>query len=117
MPTHARYEANKEYYKRKGKERYYILHPNALGSGASKLGALNPNWKGDNIKCMNALHTWIRRHKPKPVFCEECHKNQPYDVANISGQYLRDVNDYRWLCRKCHMLSDGRMNNLKQFQE
>lgn len=50
----------------------------------------------------NAIHEWIRRRKKKPEFCECCNKEKPYDLANISGKYLRNVNDYKWLCRKCH---------------
>jgi len=75
------------------------------------MGDKNPNWKGDNVE-ITALHNWIRRYKPKPEFCEECHKNKPYDLANISGEYKRDINDFEWLCRKCHMTKDGRIYNL-----
>ena len=83
--------------------------------GNSKWGEKNPIWKGDKVKC-DALHAYIRRHKPKPELCERCHKNKPYDLANISGKYKRDVNDFEWICRSCHMKSDGRINNLKQYQ-
>ena len=76
----------------------------------------NPLWKGEKVGYIS-LHLWIRNHKPKPTLCEECHQNPSYELANISGKYLRDINDYRWLCRRCHMKSDGRMKNLKQYQE
>ena len=65
-------------------------------------------WKGDNVGYAG-LHAWVRRNKPKPEFCEECGKVPPRDLANISGKYLRDVNDYEWLCRRCHQKSDGRL--------
>lgn len=71
----------------------------------------NGMWKGNEVG-YSSLHEWIKNHKPKSDFCEECHKNKPYDLANISGQYLRDINDFKWVCRSCHMKSDGRMNNL-----
>jgi len=77
----------------------------------SMLGKNNPMWKGDNVS-YRSLHEWIENHKSKPKLCEECHKNPPFDLANISGKYLRDINDYRWLCRSCHMKSDGRLINL-----
>ena len=68
----------------------------------------NINWKGDNVG-YNSLHEWIRNRKQKPEFCEYCAKKQPTDLANISQKYKRDVNDFEWLCRKCHMKKDGRL--------
>lgn len=80
-----------------------------------KIGEKNPNWAGDEVK-MGALHYWVKRRKPKPKFCEECGRDPPRDLANISQAYKRDIDDYRWLCRKCHMKSDGRFLNLKKGQ-
>jgi hypothetical protein len=68
-------------------------------------------WKGDLVG-FGGLHTWVRNHKPKPELCECCQKQEPYDVANISGEYKRDINDFQWLCRKCHMANDGRLTKL-----
>lgn len=65
----------------------------------------NPMWKGNNVG-NNALHEWVRRNKPKIEICEQCNKNKSFDIANISGKYLRDVNDYKWMCRSCHMKLD-----------
>lgn len=81
-----------------------------------KLNELNPNWKGDDVGLIN-LHRWIERRKAKPDFCENCKKKEPMDLANISGEYKRDISDFKWLCRSCHMNEDGRIKNLKQFQE
>jgi ribosomal protein L37AE/L43A len=74
----------------------------------------NPMWKGDNVG-YGSLHEWIRKRKIKPNFCEYCKIRKAYDLANISQTYKRDINDYIWLCRSCHMKSDNRINNLKQF--
>jgi len=79
----------------------------------AKLGKLNPMWKGDEVG-YGPLHSWIKRHKKKPLFCEECGQYPPYDLANISGKYKRDVNDFKWVCRRCHMKEDGR---LKRFAD
>lgn len=99
---------------------YHRNHPNALyGRREAKLGENNPNWKGGdgcNIKSLSSFHEYIRNHKPKPELCEDCGKVPPYDVANISGEYKRDLSDWKWICRRCHMVEDGRINNLKQFK-
>ena len=84
----------------------------------AKLGQRNPMWKGDNV-CNDALHHWIHRHFPKPELCQICNDKTPYDIANINSKYnpetyTRDLKNWRWLCRRCHMESDGRMENLRQ---
>jgi len=71
-----------------------------------RTGFKNPVWKGDDAG-YDAIHKWIHKNKPKPELCEECHQKPPTDCANISGEYRRDINDYRWMCRKCHMIFDG----------
>ena len=78
---------------------------------SAKRGKDNHNWKGDNVS-YKSLHIWVKRHKPKSKLCEDCNEQTPYDLANISGEYKRDVDDYKWVCRSCHMKEDGRMNNL-----
>ena len=88
-------------------------------SNKSRTSNKNPTWKGDKVR-YKALHHWVRRHKPKSEVCECCDQKptskRGLDLANISQQYKRDINDYEWLCRKCHMTKDKRMNNLKQFK-
>jgi len=76
----------------------------------------NSQWKGDKVG-RTSLHRWIERRKPKPTKCQQCNKRKAIDLANISGLYKRDINDYKWICRRCHMIEDGRINNLKQYKE
>jgi hypothetical protein len=67
-------------------------------------------WKGDNIKSYSALHTWIRKHKYNFGFCEICGKiSNKLDLANVSGKYIRDFNDFEWLCRGCHNKTHGKI--------
>lgn len=75
------------------------------------IGKKNGAWKGDSVSYIS-LHQWVRDNKLKSQFCENCKKVEPYDVANISGEYKRDINDYKWLCRKCHMDEDERLKKL-----
>lgn len=86
-----------------------------MNRSKSKLGSKNPLWKGNKVG-YTSLHGWVKRHKPKSLFCEKCGKvTDKLDCANISGNYLRDIYDFRWLCRSCHMREDGRLNNLFAF--
>ena len=73
---------------------------------AVKKADKSPYWKGDDAS-YGQLHLWVRRHFPKPMLCEECSKEKSWlDLANITGVYDRDINNYRYLCRKCHMKYD-----------
>ena len=83
--------------------------------GLSKMGDKNHMWNGDNVG-YNTLHEWIRRHKKKRILCECCNIQNSFDLANISGDYKRDINDFEWLCRSCHMKKDGRLEKLKVSQ-
>jgi hypothetical protein len=78
---------------------------------ASKIGDKNPQWKGDNVGYF-ALHIWVRLRKEKPDVCDCCEIKPPHDLANKSGEYKRDLDDWMWLCRRCHMQLDGRLNKL-----
>ena len=74
----------------------------------------NHNWKGDKAG-YKVIHDWVKIRKPKPKNCEECGIRKDYlELANISGEYKRDINDYRYLCVKCHKIFD---NTLEQFIE
>lgn len=74
----------------------------------SKLGNKNGMWKGEKAGYC-AIHIWITKRFPKTKKCQNCKKVPPYDLANISGEYKRDLSDWKWLCRRCHMKEDGRM--------
>lgn len=81
----------------------------------SKLGIKNPKWKGDSVG-LEALHIWVTKRFPKTEKCQMCKKVKPYDLANISQKYKRDTSDWEWLCRKCHMIKDGRLNNFIKYK-
>lgn len=93
--------------------KYSQLHKERIG--LAKLGEKNPNWAGYDTKIeYTALHAWVRKRFPKPDTCPDCKTRPPYDLANITGTYNRDLENWKYLCRSCHMLSDGRMKNLAQ---
>ena len=70
-------------------------------------GSNNPNWVGNEVKRVG-LHRWVRKHKPEPELCEHCGLKPPYDLAN-KGIYDRDLSNWEYLCRRCHMAKDGRL--------
>jgi len=76
----------------------------------SRIGDKNPMWKGDNVGYFS-LHEWVIIRFPKPELCECCKKVPPHDLAN-KGIYNRELKNWEWLCRRCHMTKDGRMEKL-----
>jgi len=77
----------------------------------AKSGKNNPAWKGDTVGYAS-LHEWVTNHKLKPELCENCKCNPPRDLHNTPGTYKRNLEDWVWLCRKCHMIEDERLEQL-----
>jgi rubrerythrin len=80
-----------------------------------RLGNQNPNWSDKPI-IINSLHSYVKRRLAKPDKCPSCHLVKRLDLANIADKpnpetYTRDLKNWEWLCRKCHMEKDGRLNN------
>lgn len=68
-----------------------------------------------SIKGYTSLHERLRREYPHNGECNDCGiSTSKLDLANISQEYLDDISDWEYLCRRCHMLKDGRMNNLNR---
>ncbi len=109
-----RYHEDEEFKKRliTHAKKYYESNKTLKGR-ANQTNERNPGWKGSKVG-MKSLHEWVRRRKPKPQKCEDCKINPPRDLANISQKYKRDIDDFEWLCRKCHMTKDGRIKTLKE---
>lgn len=72
------------------------------------IGENNPAWLADNVGIVQ-VHAWIKKNFQKPDKCEKCGSKTKLDLANKSNLYKRDRSDWDWLCRKCHMESDGRL--------
>ena len=80
------------------------------------LGNKSNSWKGDNVGYA-ALHDWVKKLFPKTKFCNACKIVPPFDLAN-KGTYSRNIENWEWLCRRCHMLKDGRIyNNLIRWRK
>ena len=72
-------------------------------------GMNNGCWKGEKAS-YNSIHEWVRNHKPKSLVCEICHKNKKTELMNIDHKGKRNINDYIWACRKCHVNYDYKTN-------
>lgn len=82
------------------------------------MGNKNPAWKnGGSGSAYKSLHGWVRKQFPRPDVCEICKIGFPIDLANISQEYKRDLSDWEWLCRRCHMEKDGRLISNKQRKD
>jgi hypothetical protein len=84
---------------------------NTNGKGIN-LEETNGMWKGINVG-YGALHEWVTNRLKKPFVCSKCNQNKIVELSNISGEYKRDLSDWEWLCRKCHMAQDGRAKSLR----
>lgn len=80
-----------------------------------KRGRLHHNYKDDRVG-NSSLHSWLRRNMFRPLLCQHCQKSAPRDIANITGVYDREFLNYRWLCKSCHALYDGSINNIPRIR-
>lgn len=55
----------------------------------------------------SAIHYWVYHRKGKALKCEDCGFEGRCNWANISGEYRRDVDDFKSLCVPCHQEFDG----------
>jgi len=82
----------------------------------------NPRWNEKSTD-YDGIHGWVRRRLKRPDICPKCGKRpKRMDLCykdHTKGRkdvYKRDLSMWKYLCRKCHMEEDGRINNLKQFK-
>ena len=54
------------------------------------------------------LHLWVGRKLGKPKKCEECGTtcSKRFHWANKSGEYKRELSDWKRLCVRCHFKMD-----------
>lgn len=68
-------------------------------------GENNWIWKGNSVK-KRALHSRFYKKIIGYGICKFCKKECKTDLANISGKYKTELNDWMWLCRRCHSRFD-----------
>jgi hypothetical protein len=67
----------------------------------SKQGDKNPKWQGGRITYL-ALYKWVRRNIPKTDLCQDCFQKPPRLLANITGIYDRQFDNWSWICLDCN---------------
>lgn len=84
-------------------------NPLAKNATSFKAGSEHPNWKGEHVGYRD-LHLWIERQLGKPNTCVECGRTNltghSIHWANLSGEYKRDISDWKRMCAKCHKKYD-----------
>ena len=95
--------------------RYHVIRQGGTMRSRSeaKLGDRNPRFAGLDAKTRVGLHKSIRKLMPPVGVCAKCSgSHAKLDLANITGEYSKSINDWIYLCRKCHMEMDGRLHDL-----
>jgi hypothetical protein len=59
------------------------------------------SWRGDKVG-YRQLHSWVAKHKKRTGVCLFCGNVGKTYFANISREYLRDLDDFMELCISCH---------------
>lgn len=80
-------------------------------------GSNNYSWKGDEVG-NDALHEWLIKNMVKPDSCPRCIRKIKLHLCNVSPRYdkrtyTRDFKNWLWLCARCHLEYDGRINYLE----
>lgn len=92
-------------------------------SFGSRMNPIHRKIRGESLSkrgkriSLSAIHTWARRRIPKNRLCVDCKSVPPVDLANISQLYKKEISDWEWLCRKCHMTKDGRLLKFKKLHK
>lgn len=73
-----------------------------------KKGVASPLYKKTGF-AYSTVHSWLIRTYGKATYCsnDKAHVSKRFDWANISGEYKRDISDYKPLCIACHHALDN----------
>lgn len=68
----------------------------------------NGMWKGEAVG-YGKLHDWVKKYYPPPIplLCVICKEKKPLDLANVTGIYTRDFENWKFMCRRCHLYFDN----------
>lgn len=105
-------QANKNrQFSKETRELWSIQRRGKNNSQYGKFGSAHPAWK-EHVG-NRRLHERVRLCLPEPDLCQKCGLVPPIDLANITGIYNEDLENWQYWCRKCHLIDDGRIKNLE----
>jgi hypothetical protein len=78
---------------------------------------LYPNFPGTKAE-HTRLHRWVAKTFPTPAECDHCKVQdaKQYDWASVEDRYTKDREDWEYLCRSCHIKSDGRSLTIVNYK-
>lgn len=64
------------------------------------------------------IHLWVNRVMGKAVYCsnDSSHEAKRFHWANISGEYKKDLADWRQLCASCNIKEAYDTTNLREIK-
>lgn len=73
----------------------------------------NPNWKGDKAG-YGAIHDFMKYMYGLAYKCDVCHVKgkKKYEWACVTGNYTRQLRDWKMMCTSCHRKFDGHAKKL-----
>lgn len=98
-----------------GKEKYYQINEHKKRKRVYCSPECYHKHSQKEILTYSGLHAWIKREYGRAEKCEECGSTEYVDWANVSQTYIKDISDWKQLCRKHHKAFDKKVkaeNNL-----
>lgn len=77
-----------------------IKYPKVAGENHS-------DWKGDKVG-YSGLHKWVKRNYKFNETCEHCGGDRKLHLANRTGIYDREFENWIILCKSCHIKFDNK---------
>jgi len=55
----------------------------------------------------NKVHCWVRRRILPQKHCTICNEDKKLEIASVSGNYIKSIEEFFLLCKSCHQLYDN----------
>ena len=72
----------------------------------------------DDSLSYDAIHYHMRKRIQKPDKCSVCGEEKKWlELSNIDHKYELDPTKWRWVCRRCHMIHDDRLEKFLEHSK